>query len=89
MSGLITATDLMDQLKDVALGERLILPNNILRSGEDVFLDDYTLTDVEKSLNINIVINENSGEGFIKAVLDGASERGDNGNFVYIDAYPS
>ncbi len=89
VSGLITATDLMDQLKDVALGERLILPNNILRSGEDVFLDDYTLTDVEKSLNINIVINENSGEGFIKAVLDGASERGDNGNFVYIDAYPS
>ena len=41
VSGLITGQDLMAQLKDKELGDRLLLPENVLRSGEDVFLDDY------------------------------------------------
>lgn len=87
VSGLITGTDLMAQLKDKELGERLLLPNNILRSGEDVFLDDYTLDDVCKGLNTEIVITPSDGKGFIKAVIDGMIHREPNGNFVYIDAF--
>lgn len=87
VSGLITGTDLMEQLKDKTLGERLLLPNNILRSGEDVFLDDYTLQDVSENLNTEIVITPSDGKGFIKAVLDGMINREANGNFVYIDVY--
>lgn len=87
VSGLITGTDLMEQLKDRELGERLLLPNNILRSGEDVFLDDYTLEDVSKSLNAEIVITPSDGKGFVRAVMEGMTERKANGNFVYIDAF--
>ena len=87
VSGLITGTDLIEQLKDKELGERLLLPNNILRSGEDVFLDDYTLDDVKTALKAEIVITPPEGGGFIEAVLGGKIERKANGNFVYIKAY--
>ena len=50
VSGLITARDLIAQLKGQELGEELLLPCNMLRSGEDVFLDDLTVADVEKAL---------------------------------------
>lgn len=90
VSGLITGTDLMKQLKDKKLGSQLLLPNNILRSGEDVFLDDYTLRDVEESLNVSIEIAPARGDGFINSVLGRCDEiRTDNGKFVYIDAYES
>lgn len=87
VSGLITATDLMEQLADKDLGERLLLPNNILRSGEDIFLDDYTLNDVIEKLHTDIVITPADGAGFIKSVLGEITRRKRNGNFVYIDAY--
>ena len=74
-------------MKDKELGERLLLPNNILRSGEDVFLDDYTLDDVKTALKAEIVITPPEGGGFIEAVLGGKIERKANGNFVYIKAY--
>ena len=41
VAGLVTATDLMTQLKGQPLGERLLLPVNMLRHGGDIFLDDY------------------------------------------------
>lgn len=89
VSGLITGTDLVNQLKDKELGSCLLLPNNILRSGEDVFLDDFTLKEVEDSINVSINIAPARGEGFIKAILGQYDERKDNGNFVYIDAFDS
>ncbi len=92
VSGLITATDLIEQLKDKELGDVLLLPSNILRSGEDVFLDDITLPELKNTLQLNINIVESSGQGFIDAILnvfDGNTEmkHKENGNFVYIQAY--
>lgn len=87
VSGLITGKDLIEQLKDAELGERLLLPNNILRSGEDVFLDDITLDDVKKALNTEVVVTTSDGKGFLWAVIKGEAERKPNGNHVYIKAY--
>ena len=61
VSGLLTGQDIMAQLKDKPLGDRLILPANLLRSGEDVLLDDYHVPDIEKALNIPIRIGESAG----------------------------
>lgn len=69
VSGLITGQDLMAQLKGRKLGERLILPENIVRSGEDVFLDDYHVPDVEKALQVPIDIVKSSGYDFVNCVL--------------------
>lgn len=71
VSGLITATDLMNQLRDKELGEMLYLPENMLRSGEDVFLDDYRVADVEKALQVPIDIVKSSGYEFVKAMIGG------------------
>ncbi len=70
VSGLLTGTDIIDQLKGKDLGEYLMLPKNLLRDGEDVLLDDMTIGDIEKSLGIKIVISDESGESLIKGILE-------------------
>lgn len=69
VSGLITGQDLTAQLKGKELGERLLLPANMLRSGEDVFLDDITVEQVTRTLQVEIDIVKSSGQDFIEAVL--------------------
>ena len=69
VSGLITAQDLVAQLKDKDLGGRLLLPTNMLRMGEDVFLDDWTLDEVEKALQVHIDIVKSSGQDLLDAIL--------------------
>lgn len=69
VSGLLTGTDIIEQLKDKILGEKLLLPSNLLRDGEDVLLDDMTLSDIEKGLNIKVVTVNPDGEGLIQGIL--------------------
>ena len=69
VSGLLTGQDIEKQLKEKELGTRLLLPQNVLRSGEEVFLDDFTKSDLEKSLQVPINIVKSSGYDFIDAVL--------------------
>ena len=69
VSGLITGGDLKKQLLGKKLGDRLLLPCNMLRSGEDVFLDDMTVSQLEEALQVQIDIVKSSGQDFIDAVL--------------------
>lgn len=69
VSGLITGTDLIEQLKGRELGERLLLPCNVLRSGEDVFLDDITVSQLENALQVKADIVKSSGQDFINSVI--------------------
>ena len=69
MSGLITGQDLIAQLQGRKLGERLLLPCNMFRSGEDVFLDDITRSEVEDALQVRVDIVKSSGRDFVEAVL--------------------
>ena len=70
VAGLITGQDLIAQLKGQKLGERLLLPCNMLRSGEEVFLDDVTLSEVKDSLQIQVDIVKSSGWDFIEAIMN-------------------
>ena len=93
VSGLVTGQDLIRQLKERReagedLGGALHIPSNMLRVGEQVFLDDVTVQDVERELNMRVVPVEPGGNEFIQAILDKEySMARDNGNFVYIQAY--
>ncbi len=69
VAGLLTGQDIIAQLKDEDLGDRLILPQCVLRSGEDVFLDDYRLCDLENSLQVPIDIVKSSGWDFVEAIM--------------------
>ena len=69
VSGLITGQDIVSQLKGKVLGERLLITKSMLRSGETVFLDDYTVEKVEKELNVKVRIVDNDGKDFVNAVI--------------------
>lgn len=68
VSGLITGQDLIAQLKNQKLGERLLIPCNMLRAGENVFLDDITVETVEKELGIPVVVVDEDGASFVRAL---------------------
>lgn len=70
VTGLLTGKDILAQCKDVDLGNRVLLPENVLRSGETVLLDDITVEDLQNSLQVPIDIVKSSGYGFLEAVLD-------------------
>ena len=74
VSGLITGQDLIKQLKGKPLGEVLLLPANMFRSNEEVFLDDLTKQDVEKALQVPINIVKSDGQELIRAMLMEESE---------------
>ena len=69
VAGLITGQDLKAQLKDQELGERLLIPGSMLRSGEEVFLDDVTVSELEEYLNVKIDVVGSSGQEFVQEVL--------------------
>lgn len=75
VSGLITGTDLKAQLKERELGERILIPCNMLRSGENVFLDDMTVEELCASLGKDIIVVGESGEELVDAVLNPGSHR--------------
>ena len=69
VSGLLTGQDIIKQCKDMDLGERLMLPENLLRSGEIVLLDDITTIDIQNSLQVEVDIVKSSGYGFLESIL--------------------
>lgn len=70
VAGLLTGQDIMNQLNGKDLGEYLILPSALLRSGEEVLLDDYTLNDLEKTLDTKIRIVQSDGKSLIETVIN-------------------
>lgn len=73
VSGLLTGQDLLTQLQGKPLGRCLLLPENMFRSGEDVFLDDMRAGDLEKALQVPINIVKSSGKEFVDAILDSSN----------------
>lgn len=69
VSGLITAQDLVAQTKDLELGERIGIPCSMLKSDEEIFLDDWSLKQVETTLQVPAVIVKSSGQDLLHAML--------------------
>ena len=70
VSGLLTGQDLKKQLSVVPLGEKLLLPCNMVRSEEQDFLDDVTVEELEKTLQVPIVIVKSSGKDLLDAIIN-------------------
>ncbi len=70
VAGLITGQDLISQLKGAELGDRLLLTTHMLKSGEPVFLDDVTVEEAEKTLQIKISIVESSGSDLVNSIVE-------------------
>ena len=64
MAGLVTGQDLMAQLSGKPLGERLLIPDVMLKFHEDVFLDDVSLEQVSEKLGV-LVETVSAGDGYL------------------------
>lgn len=71
VSGLLTGQDLIEQLRDKDLGKRLLLPCNLLRDQEEVLLDDITLDELKRTLQVPIDIVKSSGQDLVSCFLKG------------------
>lgn len=69
VTGLLTGTDVISQLQDKDLTGNLLMPINMLRSEEDVLLDDITLSDIEKALQVKIDVIKSNGKDLIDKIL--------------------
>ena len=68
VAGLITGKDIMEQLEKHQVGDYIIIPKNMLRSGDTVFLDDITIEDLEKHYDKKIIVCEYTGEDLIELI---------------------
>ena len=65
-----------------------MIPGNMLRSGEQVFLDDVTVSQVEQALGLSVTAVEAEGQDFVDALLDPAYRMDrENEGFVYVRGY--
>ena len=70
VSGLITGRDIISQLKDKNIYRNILIPDNMLRRGEEVFLDDLTIEDIEKALQVKIIICNQDGSDLVQNILE-------------------
>lgn len=69
VTGLITGQDLIAQLKGLDIGDELLLSSAMIRRDSDVFLDDYTIGQVEEALQTHIRITPSDGWELMDAIL--------------------
>jgi len=81
VAGLLTGNDIIKQMQGENLSQFLMIPSNMLRSGyelgnndEQVFLDNVTISDMEKSLNTKVLICDYSGEDLIHIINQNSQE---------------
>lgn len=69
VSGLVCGCDIIDQLKDKIDCGTLLLPSVMLRDGEEVFLDDTTVAELERELGVKVIAIENDGYDFVEKII--------------------
>ncbi len=69
VAGLVTATDIIDQLKGKELGDELLIPAVMLRHERDLFLDSISVDEVAKALGCNVRAVENDGYELLTAMI--------------------
>lgn len=69
VTGLITAQDLIAQLRDHDIGDQLLLSSSMVRRDSDVFLDDLTIGDVERELNTSVRTSASDGYELLDAIM--------------------
>ncbi|MGL5972981.1 MAG: DUF512 domain-containing protein [Oscillospiraceae bacterium] len=69
VSGLVTGTDIIDQISKDDLYEDVLIPSVMLKYGENKFLDEYTVKDLEKDFSIKIKTVDNNGHELLEKIL--------------------
>jgi NifB/MoaA-like Fe-S oxidoreductase len=73
VAGLITGADFKAQLKDLGLGDELLIPRVSLRNEGDKFLDDVTIEELSEELKVKVTPVENDGAVLLNILLNGGA----------------
>ncbi len=74
IAGLLTGTDIIDQLKGKIKTDYLIMPSNMFRKGYElapadmVMLDDLKIKDIEEALNVKVIVCDYTGDDLIDLI---------------------
>ncbi|MGI5997443.1 MAG: DUF512 domain-containing protein [Lutispora sp.] len=69
VSGLVTGGDIISQLKGKTISGNVFIPDNMLRAGDPVFLDDLTIEDIEKELGVRVIVCKQDGSDLVENIL--------------------
>ena len=69
MTGLLTGQDIVKALQGRALGDEILVAGNMLKAGEDIFLDDMTLEELSQALHTPARRVPNTGDALLMAIL--------------------
>lgn len=74
VAGLVTAGDIINQLKDLSEYDYALIPSVMLKEdGSQVFLDDISLDQLSEKLNVKIIVTAKGGRALLYSML-GRSE---------------
>ena len=68
VAGLITGGDIINQLSGKPLGERLLIPDVMLRHENDCFLDDVTVQELQERLSVRVEVIGSDANSLIAAL---------------------
>lgn len=71
VAGLLTGKDVLKTIAGKIKADCLLIPNVVLRDGQNMFLDNVTLKDIEESLGMRVKVIEPTPEGILKGITDG------------------
>ena len=69
VAGLITATDIIAQVKNKRLSKYVMIPEVMLRTNEEVFLDDLTLDDLKREIEREVIVTKVQGISFLDHII--------------------
>ncbi len=70
VAGLVTAGDIINQVKDLSAYDKALIPDVMLRSSEEkVFLDDISLDGLSEKLNVKIIPVCSSGSELLNLMI--------------------
>ncbi|MBE5945793.1 MAG: DUF512 domain-containing protein [Lachnospiraceae bacterium] len=70
VTGLLTGRDIVEQLSGKELGDALLLPCNVLKADEDIFLDDMTLAELQNALQVPVIIVQSNGVDIFNSIIE-------------------
>jgi len=82
IAGLLTGTDIINQMKGIINSKYLIMSNNMFRKGyelsdsnEQIMLDDIKIKDIESALDVKVIVVDYTGEDLIEKLNEAYEEK--------------
>ncbi len=74
VSGLLTGRDIIEQMKPILEKHHknriILIPDNMLKDGENIFLDDITLEGLENTLGAKVIVCNQDGSDLLRNILE-------------------